>query len=113
MIFFQPNISSNTAKQKLIIIKSKISICPLVDELGLFLILICFAAYNCRYVTCDYAQWGAWSATCGVGMKRTRILSKVNENYIKKQGGCAGLKVTCGRLESETKTTNCKYCITR
>lgn len=69
-----------------------------------------FIAYNCRFVTCDYSQWSAWSATCGTGMRRARNLVKVNEHYIKKQGGCSGLKVTCDRQETETRTTtNCKF----
>ncbi|XP_078353361.1 uncharacterized protein LOC144638092 isoform X2 [Oculina patagonica] len=63
--------------------------------------------YNCRYVTCDYSQWSTWSASCGVSIKRTRGLTKVNEHYIKRQGGCSGLKVTCDKQETETKTTNC------
>lgn len=67
-----------------------------------------FAAYNCRYVTCDYNQWSDWSASCGISMRRTRTLSKVNERYIKRQGGCSGLKVTCDRQLTELKTTNCK-----
>ncbi|CAH3183434.1 unnamed protein product [Porites evermanni] len=68
--------------------------------------------YNCRFVTCDYGQWSAWSATCGTGMTRARNLVKVNEHYIKKQGGCSGLKVTCDRQETETRTTtNCNPCI--
>lgn len=71
--------------------------------------LLFFAAYNCRYVVCDYNAWGAWSATCGTGMRRTRSLAKVNEHFIKRQGGCAGLKVTCDRQETETKTTNCEF----
>lgn len=71
--------------------------------------VILFAAYNCSYVTCDYNEWAAWSASCGSGMRRTRSLAKVNEHYIKKQGGCAGLKVTCDRQQTETKTTNCKF----
>lgn len=65
------------------------------------------STYNCRYVTCDYNQWSSWSASCGVAMKRTRGLSKVNEHFIKRQGGCSGLKVTCDAQETETKTTNC------
>ena len=69
-----------------------------------------FIAYNCRFVTCDYSKWSAWSATCGTGMRRARDLVKVNEHYIKKQGGCSGLKVTCDRQETETRTTtNCKF----
>lgn len=68
-----------------------------------------FTAYNCRYVTCDYYQWSSWSASCGVAIKRTRGLSKVNEHFIKQQGGCSGLKVTCDKQETEIKTTNCEF----
>ena len=68
-----------------------------------------FTAFNCRYVTCDYYQWSSWSASCGIGMKRTRGLSKVNEHFIKRQGGCSGLKVTCDKQETETKTANCEF----
>ena len=42
-------------------------------------------------------------------MKRTRRLAKVNEHYIKKQGGCSGLKVVCDKQETETKTAKCEY----
>ena len=42
-------------------------------------------------------------------MKRTRELSKVKEHFIKRQGGCYGLKVTCDKQETETKTTNCEF----
>ena len=42
-------------------------------------------------------------------MKRTRELSKVNEHFIKRQGGCSGLKVTCDKQDTETKTTNCEF----
>ena len=71
---------------------------------------VCFylAAYNCRYVTCDYSQWSKWSRSCGIGMKRTQTLAKVNVKYIKQQGGCSGLKVTCDKIKAETKNMNCK-----
>ncbi|XP_068676816.1 uncharacterized protein [Montipora foliosa] len=63
--------------------------------------------YNCRYVTCDYSQWSKWSRSCGIGMKRTQTLAKVNVKYIKQQGGCSGLKVTCDKIKAETKYMNC------
>lgn len=66
------------------------------------------AAYNCRYVTCDYSQWSKWSVSCGIRMRRTRRLVKVNKKYIKQQGGCSGLQVSCNKVETETKNMNCK-----
>ncbi|XP_015763702.1 PREDICTED: uncharacterized protein LOC107342725 [Acropora digitifera] len=64
-------------------------------------------SYNCRYVTCDYSQWSEWSVSCGIRMRRTRRLVKVNEKYIKQQGGCSGLQLKCNNEETETKNMNC------
>ncbi|XP_048582331.1 uncharacterized protein LOC5506315 isoform X2 [Nematostella vectensis] len=65
------------------------------------------ATYKCKYVTCDYAPWSAWSASCGKGMRRTRRLSKVNSHVIEQQGGCSGLQQTCDQEKTETKDMNC------
>ncbi|XP_031574613.1 uncharacterized protein LOC116308348 isoform X2 [Actinia tenebrosa] len=65
------------------------------------------SSFTCRYVTCDYGTWGAWSKSCGQGMTRIRKLSKTNWHTTEKQGGCAGMKQTCDAQVTETKNDNC------
>lgn len=67
------------------------------------------SAFTCRYVTCDYGAWGAWSKSCGQGMTRARKLTKTNWRTTQKQGGCAGMKQTCEAQMTETKNGNCMY----
>ncbi|KAK3717080.1 hypothetical protein QZH41_009449, partial [Actinostola sp. cb2023] len=65
------------------------------------------AAFTCKYVTCDYSTWTSWSASCGVGMRRTRKLVKVNQHTIEQQGGCSGLTTTCEESKTQTKDMDC------
>jgi len=63
--------------------------------------------FKCKYVTCDYSIWSAWSTSCGKGMRRRKTLTNETEHVIGQQGGCSGLQTICDKELLETKDTKC------
>jgi len=77
-----------------------------------YLVVYTIKAVECRYKECEYHDWTAWSATCGITARRSRTLRKAEDKRQERFGGCAGLPKQCENKETESqqlKSCSCKF----